>query len=74
MSYIAGNSLEDMKKYLALWYVATTVLLAVNALSRRSVIALGLAVGLVALGGYKLKKIQSSQKTLLATVSPSVFS
>jgi hypothetical protein len=27
MSYIAGTSLEDMTKYPALWYVATTLLL-----------------------------------------------
>ncbi|WP_152420064.1 hypothetical protein [Halorubrum distributum] len=58
-----------MTKYLALWYIATTLLLLNNALSRRSVIALGLVVGLIAIGGYKLKKIQSDQKIVIATVS-----
>lgn len=58
-----------MIKKIALWQIATTILLLTNILYGDSIIILSIVVGLVAVGGYKLKSIQSDQKVVIATTS-----
>jgi hypothetical protein len=69
MFYTGEDNLEDMTKFIALWYIATTIILLDNALNGRSVILLSVLAGLIGVGAYKLKSIQSDQRIVIATIS-----